>query len=127
MQRSTPLAQRSFFGIMWQSLNGKHTFLGRELNPYVKPQIRFIDPDSGTILDLELPKNILGLNTENYGTEKSFIEECYPNGEQKPGLSEKEKEMLLAIFKDNSYKSFLSGLSMESRGLGDSQEEGGVA
>lgn len=115
-----------FFGIMWQSVNGKHTFLGRELNPYVKPQIRFIDPDSGTILDLELPKNISGLNTENYGTEKSFIEKCYPNGEQKPGLSEKEKEMLLAIFKDNSYKSFLSGLSMESRGLGDSQEEGGV-
>ncbi len=97
------------------------------MNPYVKPQIRFIAPDSGTILDLELPKNILGLNTENYGTEKSFIEECYPNGEQKPGLSEKEKEMLLAIFKDNSYKSFLSGLSTESRGLGDSQEEGGVA
>jgi hypothetical protein len=115
-----------FFGIMWQSLNGKHTFLGRELNPYVKPQIRFIDPDSGTILDLELPKNISGLNTENYGTEKSFIEECYPNSEQKPGLSEKEKEMLLAIFKDNSYKSFLSGLLMESRGLGDSPEEGGV-
>lgn len=115
-----------FFGIMWQSLNGKHTFLGRELNPYVKPQIRFIDPDSGTILDLELPKNISGLNTENYGTEKSFIKDCYPNGDQKPDLTEKEKEMLLAIFNDNSYKSFLLSLSMEARDPAESSEEGRI-
>ncbi|MBI5100525.1 MAG: hypothetical protein HZB33_01625, partial [Nitrospirae bacterium] len=62
----------------------------------------------------------------NYETEKPFIEECYPNGGQKPGLSEKEKEMLLAIFKDNSYKSFLSGLLMERRGSVDGQESGEV-
>jgi len=115
-----------FFGVMWQSVSGRHTFLGRELNPYIKPQIRFIDPDSGTILDLELPKNISGLNTENYGTEKSFIEECYPNGEQKPDLTEKEKEMLLAIFKDNSYKSFLSALSTGAQNPDESATEGGI-
>jgi hypothetical protein len=115
-----------FFGVMWQSVNGKHTFLGRELNPYIKPQIRFIDPDSGTILDLELPKSISMLNTETYGTEKSFIEECYPNGEQKPDLTEKEKEMLLAIFKDNSYKSFLSALSTGAQNPDESATEGGI-
>lgn len=103
-----------FFGVMWQSVKGKHTFLGRELNPYIKPQIRFIDPDSGTILDMELPKNISKLNTENYGNEEAFIDECYPNGEQKPDLSEKQKEMLLAIFKDNSYKNFLTSLEEDT-------------
>ncbi|MBU1095524.1 MAG: hypothetical protein KKB34_03500 [Bacteroidetes bacterium] len=110
-----------FFGVMWQSVAGKHTFLGRELNPYIKPQIRFLDPDLGIILDLELPKKINKLspeliskiNTDDFGTEFIFIEECYPNGEQKPDLTEKQKEMLLAIFKDNSYKKFLACLAEE--------------
>ena len=110
-----------FFGVMWQSVKGKHTFLGRELNPYIKPQIRFIDPDLGIILDLELPKKINKLSpeliskikAEDFGTEFNFIEECYPNGEQKPDLTEKQKEMLLAIFKDNSYKRFLACLAEE--------------
>jgi len=106
-----------FFGVMWQSVSGKHTFLGRELNRYIKPQIRFIDPDSGTILDFELPKSISKLDVKNYGNEAEFIQQCYPNGEQKPDLSEKEKEMLLAIFKDNSYKSFLTDLT------GDTSED----
>ena len=111
-----------FFGVMWQSvLGGKHTFLGRELNPYLKPQIRFIDPDLGVILDVELPKRINRLNPEltsiirntDFGNEFQFIEECYPNGIQKPDLTEKQKEMLLAIFKDNTYKIFLSSISEE--------------
>lgn len=110
-----------FFGVMWQSVSGKHTFLGRELNPYLKPQIRFIDPDLGIILDLELPKTINKLSpeliskikTNDFGAEYAFIEECYPNGEQKPDLTDKQKEMLLAIFKDNSYKRFLTCLEEE--------------
>ena len=110
-----------FFGMMWQSVKGKHTFLGRELNPYVKPQIRFIDPDSGSILDMELPKKIgrlfedLKLKIDKTKLESviTFIEECYPNGDIKPGLSDKQKEMLMAIFKDNSYKGFLVSLDGE--------------
>jgi hypothetical protein len=114
---------------MWQSVKGKHTFLGRDLNPYIKPQIRFLDPDSGIILDLELPKKINKLSPEliskikadDFGTEFNFIEECYPDGEQKPGLTEKQKEMLLAIFKDNSYKQFLVSLS-EEENVGNENE-----
>lgn len=108
-----------FYGVMWPSVKGKYTFLGRELNPYVKPQIKFIDPDLGIILDLELPKKIQKLSPEiiskisieDFGMELKFIEECYPNGEQRPDLTEKQKEMLLAIFKDNSYKRFLACLA----------------
>lgn len=112
-----------FFGVMWPSINGKHTFLGRELNPYIKPQIRFIDPDLGIILDLDLPKKIHKLSPEliskikgeDFGTELKFLQECYPNGEIKPDLTEKQKEMLLAIFKDNSYKKFLTALAEEEK------------
>lgn len=118
-----------FFGVMWPSVIGKYTFLGRELNPYIKPQIRFLDPDLGIILDLELPKKINKLSpeliskikAEDFGTELSFIEECYPNGEQKPDLTEKQKEMLLAIFKDNSYKRFLACLA-EEENIGNGNE-----
>lgn len=125
-----PSGTTEFFGIMWQSVTGKHTFLGRELNPYVKPQIRFIDPDSGTILDLLLPTRITKLNPKvsslirksDFGNEETFIDECYPNGELKPGLTDKQKEMLLAIFKDNSYKSFLISLADE----GTATNEAGV-
>lgn len=119
-----------FYGVMWPSVKGKHTFLGRELNPYLKPQIKFIDPDLGIILDLELPKNIDKLSpelnskikAEDFGTELKFIEECYPNGEQKPDLSEKQKEMLLAIFKDNSYKRFLACLAEEDENMEGNHE-----
>ena len=118
-----------FFGVMWPSVIGKYTFLGRELNPYIKPQIRFLDPDLGIILDLELPKKINKLTpqliskikADDFGTESSFIEECYPNGEQKPDLTEKQKEMLLAIFKDNSYKRFLACLA-EEENIGNGNE-----
>lgn len=112
-----------FFGVMWQSVSGKHTFLGRELNPYDKPQIRFLDPDSGNILDFELPKNISNLILDKYGNEAIFIQDCYPNGEQRPDLTEKEKEMLLAIFKDNSYKSFLDELAEKGTTLIDTENE----
>jgi len=119
-----------FYGVMWPSVKGKHTFLGRELNPYLKPQIKFIDPDLGVILDLELPKKINKLSPElnsqikadDFGTELKFIEECYPNGEQKPDLSEKQKEMLLAIFKDNSYKRFLACLAEEDENMEGTHE-----
>jgi hypothetical protein len=103
-----------FFGVMWQSIEGKHTFLGRELNPYIKPQIRFIDPDSGTIVDFNLPSKINGINREIYGDEISYIDECYPGGVLKPDLTDKQKEMLLAIFKDNSYKEFISELERQT-------------
>lgn len=119
-----------FFGVMWPSVKGKYTFLGRKLNPYIKPQIRFIDPDLGIILDLELPQKINKLSpelvskikAEDFGTELKFIEECYPNGEQKPDLTEKQKEMLLAIFKDNSYKRFLACLAEEAENLEENNE-----
>lgn len=102
-----------FFGVMWQSLNGRHTFLGRELNPYIKPQIRFIDPDSGIILENEIPGDISNLELQDFGTEEEFLRNCYPGNTLKPDLSDKEKEMILAIFKDNAFKRFKDNLIKE--------------
>jgi hypothetical protein len=73
--------------------------------------LEYLCPDTGIILDLEIPKDISNLKTDTYGNETTFIEKCYPDGKQKPDLSDKEKEMLLAIFKDNSYNAFLSNLT----------------
>ncbi|WP_339790459.1 hypothetical protein [uncultured Imperialibacter sp.] len=124
-----PSGSTEFFGVMWPSEKGKHTSLGRELNPYVKPQIRFLDPDTGVVFDLELPAQIAKLrpelvstiNDEDFGAELAFIEECYPNGAQKPDLTEKEKEMLLAIFKDNAYKKFLLALDEQPENVEDDE------
>ena len=62
------------------------------------------------------PELVSKIKAEDFGTERQFIEECYPNGEQKPNLTDKQKEMLMAIFKDNSYKRFLAGLAEEETG-----------
>ncbi len=120
-----------FFGVMWPSVKGSHTFLGRDLNPYIKPQIKFIDPDSGVVLGLALPAKINNLTpeliskikNEDFGAEYEFIAECYPGGVQKPDLSEKQKEMLLAIFKDNSYKKFLEAISEDSENSAELESE----
>ena len=61
----------------------------------------------------QYPELISKIKGADFGTELEFIEECYPNGAQKPDLSEKQKEMLLAIFKDTAYKRFLADLTEE--------------
>lgn len=100
-----------FFGVYYPSaVNGKRTFLGRDVSQTNNPSVRFIDPDTGSIIESEIPKSIIGIDTSVFGDDEPLVVSCYPGGKVKEGLPEKDRELLKTIFKDNAYKSFLVSL-----------------
>lgn len=107
-----PPGQVEFFGMYYPSaVNGKKTFLGRDVSKTNNPAVRFIDPDTGSINELEVPDCIEGVDLDNYGIDKEFIISCYNDKNRlKDNLSEREKELLKAILKENAYKQFLANL-----------------
>lgn len=96
-----------FFGILWPSSKGKPHFQGRGYNNITKPLVRYFNPDTFEILDLDLPQKLTEVTEKIYGTTFDFINECYPDGELKDGISEKETQALKSIFKDVAYSQFL--------------------
>ena len=103
--------QTEFFGVYHPSaLNGKRTFLGRDVSQTNNPTVRFIDPDTGSITELQVPESIGDMDFEAFGADRDFVAYCYPVGKLKVNLSEKEKELLKSILKENSYKWWLQEL-----------------
>lgn len=98
-----------FFGVYYPSvMNGKKTFLGRDVSQTNNPSVRFIDPDTGSIIDTEIPESLIGLNLSLFGKEELFIRNFYPNNTLKPDLSEKDREMIKNVFKEMAFKKLIS-------------------
>lgn len=101
-----------FFGVYYPSIvNGKKTFLGRDVSQTNNPAVRFIDPDTGSISELEIPKNIVNIDTSIFGADEPFVISCYSKGKVKENLTEKDKELLQTVLKEHAYKSFLTNLA----------------
>ncbi len=97
-----------FFGIYWESSKGKPCFQGREYNEINKPLVRYFNPDTLELLELDIPENLSIISEEIYGADTDFIFECYPDfGRLKNVISEKEKHKLKLIFKEVAYRQFL--------------------
>ena len=110
-----PPGQTEFFGVYHPSaVNGKRTFLGRDVSQTNNPAVRFIDPDTGSITDLQVPESVGETDFDTFGADRDFVVYCYPEGKLKENLSEKEKELLKSILKENSYKWWLQGLEAET-------------
>lgn len=106
-----PPGQTEFFGVYHPSaVNGKRTFLGRDVSQTNNPAVRFIDPDTGSITELQVPESIGEIDLEAFGADSDFVAYCYPEGKLKGNLSEKEKELFKSILKENSYKWWLQEL-----------------
>jgi len=107
-----PPGQVEFFGMYYPSaVNGKKTFLGRDVSRTNNPAVRFVDPDTGSINELEVPDSIKGVDISIYGIDKDFVSSCYEENEKlKENLTEREKELLKSILKENAYKQFLANL-----------------
>jgi hypothetical protein len=97
-----------YFGIVWPSAkNGERHFLGREINPYDAPPVRFLDPDSGGFIDL-LPSRFGDLLKYDFGPEKDFVEDCYAKDDfGLKDLSDTQKVRLIRILKEQAYDLFL--------------------
>jgi len=97
-----------FFGILWpSSSNGEPYFMGRKLNVYDAPPMRFIDPDTAQFVD-PLPQTFADLDKYDFGNETEFVRQCYDNGTQlKVTLNDAQRERLMRIMRDRAYRSFL--------------------
>lgn len=96
-----------FFGILWPSSQGKPYFQGREYNDYNKPIIKYLNPDTCELMDLEVPKKLNELREYDFGMFSDLIAECYPEGKLKDNISEKESHILKLVLQEITYSEFV--------------------
>lgn len=96
-----------FFGTYWPSIKGIPCFQGREYNEYNKPAVRYFSPDTFEIADLELPERLGKITGEIFEHDTEFMLECYPDGELKSELSDKDKLKVKSILKEVAYTQYL--------------------
>jgi hypothetical protein len=117
-----PPGTSEFFGVYWPSIDGKRTFLGKDVNFENNPAVNFIDPDTATIIGEELPEKLNSIEEEIYGINTKFVEKCYPEKETKEGekirklkdeLTKRENHLLKSIFNDIAYSRFLESEKAE--------------
>ncbi len=102
------------FGVYYPSIvQGKKTFLGRDVSQTNNPGVRFVDPDTGSVVDTEIPEVFDVENLEEFGADVSFIQACYPDGRAKGDLTDRDREMLRTIFKENAYSKYLKSLEKQ--------------
>jgi hypothetical protein len=104
-----PPGNTEFFGVIWPAENGKKTFLGKDVTYQNNPKVRYLDPDTGTILGNTLPEKMENILEELFGVNTSFIEDCYSgkNSILKERISSRELVMLKQIFEELAYQNFL--------------------
>jgi hypothetical protein len=96
-----------YLGIMWQSTaDGKPYFMGKEINPFDAPPIRFIDPDTTKFVEV-LPAAFIDIDAFDFGTETRFIQDAYPNLKLKDEIPEAHRMRLGRIFHDFAYRKFV--------------------
>lgn len=108
-----------FFGMMWPSSSGEPWFLGRKINPYDAPPMRFIDPETTTFVE-GLPQDFDDLDSYNFLEETQFVQKCYPQKKLDPALPEAYRNRLKRIFRDVAYREFV--LRRETAAATASQE-----
>lgn len=105
-----PPGQTEFYGVMWPSINGRKTFLGRDVSLDNNPSVKYIDPDTAVIVGDELPSIIESIEEDLFGVNKDFVVKCYPNGKIKDGLNKRELTCLKKIFQEVAYNEFVKEL-----------------
>lgn len=93
-----------FFGVRMPS--GRLSVLGRDVNPYDAPPLRFIDFQNGELID-NLPEEFRDLQNYEFGIDTKFVSDCYPGGKLKAPLLEAHRKRLQRILRDVAYRDFL--------------------
>ena len=103
-------SRTEFFGIVWPSSDSDSEpfFQGRKYNQVTKPPVRYYNPDTFEIMEMDLPQCISFDNEDIYGKDIDFVRECYPDGEIKNELTERERHQLKAILKEVAYAQFIA-------------------
>jgi len=97
-----------FFGVMWPSIDGKPSFLGRELSLSNKPPVKYIDPDTAKVIEEPLPIRLSSITEDEFGTEIEYVQSCVDDDFNiKDDLDASERHRLTLILKDVAYKRFI--------------------
>jgi len=117
-----------FFGMMWPSVKGKPTFLGKVYSKHNKPNVKYFDPDTCEIVEDEIPNSLVNIQDFNGSEDFEFLKDCYSQEDNflKQTISEKERDKLISIFREHSYSSFLKdaekNLQLKSPGVNINDE-----
>jgi hypothetical protein len=100
-------SRTEFFGITWPSSESPPYFQGRKYNQVTKPPVRYLNPETFEIMDMDLPGRI-NLDDEGiFGFHIDFVRECYPDGEVSNTISERDRHRIKNILKEVAYAQFL--------------------
>ena len=102
-----PPGATEFLGVYWPSVSGKKTFLGKEISTENNPAVKFIDPDTGEVLEDALPDALSPIDETIYGDHTDFIRKCYPEGILNEHLSKRDKDLAQTIILQVAYSQFL--------------------
>lgn len=94
-----------FFGVKMP--NGKTAVLGRDVNLYDAPPMRFIDLQTAEFIET-LPIEFEDIEAYEFGVDTKFVKDCYPDRKLKTSLPEAQRERLQRILKDRAYTDFIS-------------------
>ncbi|EIJ34431.1 hypothetical protein [Thiothrix nivea] len=96
-----------FFGIAWPSSDSPPYFQGRKYNQVTKPPVRYLNPDTFEVMDMDLPDKICMTDETVYGVHIDFVRECYPNGVVNDAISERDRYRIKNILKEVAYRQFM--------------------
>ena len=100
-----------FFGVNWPSRHGKPNFQGRSFIPHNKPDIRYFDPDTLTLIEDKLPTIIEDLTRFSHLEDFEFIQTCYgKDGSLQGTLSDLDRERLIYVFREAAYQLFIDDM-----------------
>ncbi len=101
-----------FFGINWPSREGKPHFQGRSFSIHSKPDVRYFDPDTLTLIEDKLPNIIDGEDLLQFSQleDFNFIKNCYKDGSLKEDISDSERERLIYVFREAVYQHFIKDI-----------------
>ncbi len=105
-----------FFGISWPSSDSPPYFQGRKYNQATKPPVRYLDPNTFEITEMDLPDKINFIDEAVYGVHLDFVRECYPNGAVSDNLSERDRFRIKQILKEVAYSQFVELQQQETGG-----------
>lgn len=100
-------SRTEFFGITWPSSNSEPYFQGRKYNQVSKPPVRYLNPDTFEIMEMDLPDKIDFDDEAVYGVHIDFVRECYPDGEINDAISERDRHRIKNILKEVAYSQFM--------------------
>ncbi len=120
LARIHPPGATEFLGVYWPSVSGKKTFLGKEVGTENNPSVKFVDPDTGEVLEDALPETLPRIDEAIYGEHFDFIRDCYPEGNLKENLSKRDKYLIKNIIMEVAYSQFMEN---QQEDVGEEREQ----